>query len=48
MEHLIINKPEDPLTFLISLLKRENDDGESQWSMARDLATTRPTCLLDR
>lgn len=27
MEQLIVNKPSDPLAFLVEQLKKENDDG---------------------
>jgi hypothetical protein len=28
MEQLLVNKPSDPLVFLVELLKRDNNDGE--------------------
>ena len=34
MEQLIINKPSDPLAFLIEQLKRENDDGNNQFKVS--------------
>ena len=27
LEQLLINKPDDPVTFLVDVLKRDNDDG---------------------
>ena len=31
IEQLVIAKPEDPIVFLMNLLKKENDDGEFCW-----------------
>ena len=27
LEQLLVNKPDDPVTFLVDVLKRDNDDG---------------------